>query len=559
MNVTIKKKHLQLFADETSCKSSIILSKLESGYRGDDQELVVALEELAAKDLASFHAWMAIAYKEERELLGCWKKTNLFVGLRRDPKGHKVKTLESLVAALRSYIGTSEHKWLFTEASDGSVIPYFVSSAEYKSGRREEPACTSMNLEAYVRGSNESKAVFWHGSDLKKSDNVVELLASKGYFLETPDAVAKYAEEVEQLKACQGKLGEQFLAVGEALANGRGWWKDSDISMERDGRPTRVLIDDESSDEEAARQNRRADDGIASMTFWETGKESSGDEDVESVALPIHPYVQVFDLEKHQFLIIHVRNLSPYDYDSEIFSKLVLPDDVKDLVHILVEGSNDRMDDIVRGKTGGTIIIATGPPGTGKTLTAEVFSEAVKRPLYVVQCSQLGTNEEALEKHLRAVLDRAARWKAILLIDEADVYIHERGSDVQQNAMVGVFLRVLEYYRGILFMTSNRATIIDDAIMSRATAWIQYELPTPIEAQKIWEILAKQFGLVFEDRFYKDLLSKQPFGRLSGRNIKNLLKLAARLAGSNKTKLGLDVVQRASKFLDLRAAKDVQP
>jgi predicted membrane protein len=48
-----------------------------------------------------------------------------------------------------------------------------------------------------------------------------------------------------------------------------------------------------------------------------------------------------------------------------------------------------------------------------KTQTGEVYSEVVKRPLYAVQCSQLGTDEEELEKELREVLDRAARWKAI--------------------------------------------------------------------------------------------------------------------------------------------------
>src|SRR6185295_19284784 len=104
---------------------------------------------------------------------------------------------------------------------------------------------------------------------------------------------------------------------------------------------------------------------------------------------------------------------------------------------------------IVAGKTGGTIVFCTGEPGTGKTLTGEVFSEVIKRPLYVVQCSQLGTDEEELEKQLKKVLRRAQRWGAILLIDEADVYVRERGDDIQQNAIVGVFLRVLEYYRGI--------------------------------------------------------------------------------------------------------------
>ena len=35
-----------------------------------------------------------------------------------------------------------------------------------------------------------------------------------------------------------------------------------------------------------------------------------------------------------------------------------------------------------------------------------------------------------------------------MLIDEADVYIKRREDDMTMNAVVGVFLRVLEYFNG---------------------------------------------------------------------------------------------------------------
>lgn len=39
----------------------------------------------------------------------------------------------------------------------------------------------------------------------------------------------------------------------------------------------------------------------------------------------------------------------------------------------------------------------------------------------------------------------AARWGAVVLIDEADVYLEERSMhDLSRNAMVAVFLRQLE-------------------------------------------------------------------------------------------------------------------
>lgn len=197
---------------------------------------------------------------------------------------------------------------------------------------------------------------------------------------------------------------------------------------------------------------------------------------------------------------------------------------------------------------------------THNTLTAEVFSEEMKRSLYCVQCSQLGTNESALEKQLQIVLNRASRWRAILLIDEADVYIHERGDDIQQNAIVGVFLRVLEYYRGVLFMTSNRQTVIDDAVMSRATAWIQYTYPDAPRLKKIWEVLAAQYDVALPPTALDTLATHQVLGKnVSGRTVKNLLKLARLLSAKTYRMVDVPLFEYVSQFLDLdgQSRKDI--
>jgi hypothetical protein len=561
VNIDIAKSHLQRFVKDMGCKSKLIAMKLEQHYGGDERRIRLSLEDLAPGDLHNLAEWLKQESKTVTVLLGALRKANTYVALKADPKGKAIKTLESLCSALKTLIAPSEHKWLFCERADGHVVPYFVAKLEFHESEHrhgyERPAYTSVSLAAVSRGSAKNDTVTWHRVDLDKGENVVELLEAKGYFLETPEAVARYEEDVALHRQYQGQTGEQFRAVGLASLCGERRWGANNIAMERDGQPAKVVMDDEVDvdDDNRSRGRNAENDGVISGGFWAVKGEDEDDEKY-TVALPLHPYVQVFDLEKHNYVEIHVRNLAPYSYDKSLFDKLVLPVDVKDLIHILVSGSADQLDDIVQGKTGGTIIIATGPPGTGKTLTAEVFSETIEKPLYVVQCSQLGTDEEALEKHLREVLDRAARWKAILLIDEADVYVHERGNDVQQNAIVGVFLRVLEYYRGILFLTSNRATIIDDAIMSRATAWIRYELPTDEEAVRIWKILADQFCIVLTEETLREL-RRQALGQLSGRNIKNLLKLAKRLATAKKTdKIDIDLLRSASRFLDLRVAED---
>lgn len=49
------------------------------------------------------------------------------------------------------------------------------------------------------------------------------------------------------------------------------------------------------------------------------------------------------------------------------------------------------------------------------------------------------------------------------------------------------FLRAMEYYRGILFLTTNRVGLIDDAIMSRVHLVVKYETLKPPAQIRIWK------------------------------------------------------------------------
>jgi len=166
----------------------------------------------------------------------------------------------------------------------------------------------------------------------------------------------------------------------------------------------------------------------------------------------------------------------------------------------------------------------TGKAGVGKTLTAEVFAETTERPLYNVQASQLGIDPVELEKSLKLILRRASRWNAILLLDEADVYVAERGNSLVQNAIVGIFLRVLEYHTSMMFLTTNRPETIDDAILSRCVARIDYEYPSIDDQIKIWKVLAKTSKIDLDGLIITEFVNKH--NSCCGRDIKNLLKLA---------------------------------
>lgn len=488
---------------------------------------------------------------------GLSMKLTQYKNLMSDPTGIVLNRLDQLVTALKAYISKSPNKWLFHVSIDGIALPYYVSNLEYKAAvPNRNAASVTMSLKAIKRGDSHDRSVTWDSEDMKKGKRAAELLTSEGFYLETPEAMIEYEKHFERYKAICSKTGEQFNAVGTATGAERYSW--GSTAMEREGIPTKVVMDDlEDETDDDGRSSRRRDrtQPVAMNTFW-SNKKKNDEEDLDTVPIPVHPYVKVFDLDRHEYVAIHVSNLTEYKYDRTLINKLILPSKKKNLIEILVEGSTDSMDDIVKGKMRGVIVIATGAPGTGKTLTAEVFSEQIERPLYVVQCSQLGTNEDVLEKELTKVLARATRWKAILLIDEADVYVHERGSDIHQNAIVGVFLRVLEYYRGVLFMTSNKSTIIDDAVMSRATAWIQYQKPSADELKQIWKVLATNYKIELSTDDIDALAADKDLQHISGRNVRNLLKLARLLSTRRKEKVNVALIKYVAQFQDLEQTKE---
>lgn len=66
---------------------------------------------------------------------------------------------------------------------------------------------------------------------------------------------------------------------------------------------------------------------------------------------------------------------------------------------------------------------------------------------------------------------------------------------------VSVFLRIVEYYRGILFLTTNRVGQFDDAFISRIHTVIHYENFSNDEQDRIW----KQFFNKLEKERRKDM------------------------------------------------------
>lgn len=543
MEITFSKEVIAALK-KAGCKSPI-LSDRDAGWRGLD----IDTRALAKTDIPiMMKVLKEEPFNQKTENRRAYRQLEAIEAIASgEAKDAKLKNLESLPDILRSVIAPTKHRWLFmSDSSFGIPLPWFVSRITYHPPVKERdsyiPAKVTMKLEAMSRGHELEHNITFQREDLKVT--ALELLDKNGCLLESPKLLSDYEKTLEKHRAHADKTGEQYIGKGYAR-EGTSSWSRSTVALEKDGVPAKCVMDDDGHEGDDGKPG--TDSGYTHSKFW--AKDYHGDEDEEGEEahkLPVHPIVRFFNLGHHEFQSTHIDNLDPYPYDTKIGEKLVLPDDHRELIDALTGHAIDKMEDIVQGKATGVILLCSGKPGTGKTLTAEVYSEVATRPLYAVQCSQLGTNEEELEEKLTTVLNRATRWGAILLIDEADVYIYERGTDIGQNAIVGVFLRLLEYYGGILFLTTNRDTIIDDAILSRVTAHVRYDVPVDEKAIQTWKVLTEQFDV---PTLVPKECAKQ-FPGISGRSVRQLLKLARIMAAKRKAKVTVELLKWAAKFQD---------
>lgn len=252
------------------------------------------------------------------------------------------------------------------------------------------------------------------------------------------------------------------------------------------------------------------------------------------------------------------RDLTEYVYDKSLREKLILPPSHSRLLDVLTTDLSDFADDIVEGKSAGNVILTQGRPGVGKTLTAEVYSEIMERPLYSIHSGSLGTDAKAVRDSLEEIFARSDRWGVVLLLDEADVFVKERGDSIDQNAIVAEFLRTLEYFKGLLFMTTNRSDTIDDAILSRCAAIIAYSIPTPEDARHIWDVMVDNTdssALVSEG--LRDRMV-QTYPSLAPRDIKMVLRLALRLASKMNTEVTFEILEECILFRGLSESAKVR-
>ncbi|KAH7025491.1 P-loop containing nucleoside triphosphate hydrolase protein [Macrophomina phaseolina] len=248
------------------------------------------------------------------------------------------------------------------------------------------------------------------------------------------------------------------------------------------------------------------------------------------------PILEGYCLKTKTWCRFDIDGIEEIKWNVDAFKSLVLPGDTKKLVLSFVKshihrGSAPRFDDFIEGKGQGIVFLLTGEPGVGKTLTAESVAEELRVPLYSISAAELGSSAWEVEETVDKLFDLCYRWNAVLLLDECDIFLERRTSaDKEWSQLVLFFLRTLEYYRGILFLTTNRAQVssFDPALYSRIHLTLNYPSFDQQSCKQVWKNFIDRVkppaNITSEEL---DMLSKR---KMNGRQIKNIMRASQLLA-----------------------------
>lgn len=262
-----------------------------------------------------------------------------------------------------------------------------------------------------------------------------------------------------------------------------------------------------------------------------------------------------YHMHKKEWATLYVSCMSEVQWNVNAFEMLVVDKQKKELIRALVTNqiAAEESTDLMCGKGSGLFILLHGGPGTGKTLTAESVAEIAQKPLYRVTCGDVGTKAEDVERYLETVLLLGKTWGCVVLLDEADVFLMQRSvEDFERNALVSVFLRVLEYYDGILILTSNRVGTFDAAFKSRIQLSLHYPRLKEKDRLEIWTNFIEHIegltssrtaslGILSEE--IKEKLPELSKEALNGREIRNAVSTARQLAMFNGEPVGYKHLQ----------------
>lgn len=538
MSLTISQELLEATSTESLAKQRE--RGLRYGRSDDEVELTVSL--LSNEDLEELIRAAEVVQEAKTK-----RALEAMLAARSGKHDLKVPSFKAFQDMLRAFLKRDIiDGWLYVREDDGTLYPQLITSVSYESPRGHRSNGTPyvvINAVAYtlnhergdVKLAPTDKRHSFAAGDVANR-RIADILEARGIYKETAALKAEYEASMQRyVSTTRDGFAKQFRVSG--LSH---FFEVDDYRRQGEKLTARRVIHDNAPGEQAARKN-----------FDET---EILDEGVGSV--PEHPLVRCFDLKSHEFYWVRSDFMAPHRYDKSVAEKLILPDSHRDLLEVLTTDLDVFTADFIEGKSAGNVVLCKGKPGVGKTATAECYAEIMEVPLYSINTGTLGTTAESIHENLQVIFQRAKRWGCTLLLDEADVFVMQRGHDVEQNAIVAEFLRVLEYFDGLLWLTTNRPEDIDEAIISRCVAIIEFVVPEKRLAGQIWRVMAANFEARLDDPLVEQLL--ELFPGIAPRDIKMLLRLVLKVARKRELPLDIDLFRRTAMFRAVRMA-ELQP
>lgn len=193
----------------------------------------------------------------------------------------------------------------------------------------------------------------------------------------------------------------------------------------------------------------------------------------------------------------------------------------------------------------------SGPSGTGKTMCAGLVARDVGLELYRVDLSRVVSKYIGeTEQRLGALFDEATQVGAALLFDEADSLFGKRteiksSHDRYANLEVNYLLQRLEEFDGLVMLTTNFATSIDEAFVRRLRFRVDFPFPSPEDRSALWaRMLPPELPLDEEDPLELDWMGES--FELSGGHIKNATLRAGMMSADSEGGLSMRMLYDAA-------------
>jgi hypothetical protein len=114
--------------------------------------------------------------------------------------------------------------------------------------------------------------------------------------------------------------------------------------------------------------------------------------------------------------------------------------------------------------------------------------------LITIRGDELVKEPAKSDRELEGIFKVARHWGAVLLVADADAYVDQSNiSSIQRREFVASFHRMLQYYRGVLFLATSHVERFDDKLLSRVDAPIHCRDLNNDERWSLWQALFANF------------------------------------------------------------------